>query len=53
MKLFRIALPLYTFFLKKYSRGKGYGKNKFVRKTMHFFDILFRNNEVEVHGPAA
>ncbi len=50
MKLFRIALPLYTFFLKKYSRGKGYGKNKFVRKTMHFFDILFRNNEVEVHG---
>ena len=50
MKIFRAILPLYKRLIKDSSRGKGYGKNKFVRKILSFFDLLFRGNEVEVHG---
>lgn len=50
MKIFRTFLPLYKRTINNLSRGKGYGKNKSVRKIMHFFDLLFRSNEVMVHG---
>ena len=50
MKIFRGILPLYKRLIKDSSRGKGYGKNKFVKKILAFFDLLFRSNEVEVHG---
>ena len=50
MKIFRAILPLYKRLIKDSSRGKGYGKNKFVRKILSFFDLLFRSNEVEVYG---
>ncbi len=50
MKIFRGILPLYKRLIKDSSRGKGYGKNKFVKKILSFFDLLFRSNEVEVHG---
>ena len=50
MKIFRGILPLYKRLIKDSSRGKGYGKNKFVRKILSFFDLLFRSNEVEVYG---
>lgn len=50
MKFFRSFLPLYKKTINNLSHGKGYGKKKSVRKIMHFFDLLFRSNEVKVHG---
>ena len=50
MKIFRVALPLYNKIIENLSHGKGYGKKKPIRKIMHFFNLLFRSNEVEVHG---
>ena len=50
MKLFRVFLPLYKKIINNLSHGKGYGKKKSVRKIMHFFQLLFRSNQVNVHG---
>ena len=50
MKIFRAGLPLYKSIIENLSHGKGYGKNKSVRKVMSFFDLLFRSDEIMVHG---
>jgi len=50
MKIFRFGLPLYKKIIKNFSQGKGYGKNASVKKILHFFDLLFRSNDVNVHG---
>jgi len=50
MKILRFGLPVYRKIIENFSQGKGYGKNKSVRKILHFFDLLFRNNDVNVHG---
>ena len=50
MKILRFGLPVYRKIIEKFSQGKGYGKNKSARKILHFFDLLFRNSEVNVHG---
>jgi len=50
MKIFRFGLPLYKKIIKKTSQGKGYGKNRSARKILRFFDLLFRSNEITVHG---
>jgi len=50
MKIFRFGLPVYRRIIENFSKGKGYGKNKSVRKILHFFDLLFRSNDVNVHG---
>ena len=50
MKLFRVGLPLYKSIIENFSHGKGYGKNNSVRKIMSFFDLLFRSDEINVHG---
>ncbi len=46
----RVFLPYYNKFLHKFTRGKGYGKNKFVRKALSFFDWMFRDQFVNVYG---
>ena len=50
MKIFRFGLPLYKKIIENFSQGKGYGKNASVKKILHFFDLLFRSNDVNVHG---
>jgi len=50
MKIFRFGLPIYKKIIKNFSQGKGYGKNESIRKILHFFDLLFRSNDVNVHG---
>ncbi|MBC8250474.1 MAG: FkbM family methyltransferase [Candidatus Nitrosopelagicus sp.] len=50
MKIFRFVLPLYKKTIEKFSQGKGYGKNKSAKKMLRFFDLLFRSNEIDVHG---
>ena len=50
MKMFRFGLPLYKKTIEKFSQGKGYGKNKSTKKILRFFDLLFRSNEIDVHG---
>ena len=50
MKIFRFGLPVYKKLIENFSQGKGYGKNASVKKILHFFDLLFRSNDVNVHG---
>ena len=50
MKILRIFLPLYLKTIAKFSQGRGYGKKKFVRKTLNFVEKSFRSSEVIVHG---
>ena len=50
MKIFRFGLPVYKKIIENFSQGKGYGKNASVKKILHFFDLLFRSNDVNVHG---
>tara|TARA_Y100000996_G_scaffold256676_1_gene202015 strand:+ start:114 stop:1094 length:981 start_codon:yes stop_codon:yes gene_type:complete len=50
MKIFRPGLPLYKRIINNLSHGKGYGKKRSIRKIMSFFDLLFRSNEIDVHG---
>ena len=45
MKIFRAVLPLYKRLIKDSSHGKGYGKNKFVRKILPFFDLINIHNK--------
>lgn len=46
----RIFLPCYKKIIRKLSRGKGYGKNKFIRNFLNVFDQIFRDKFVNVHG---
>ena len=50
MKFLRIFLPAYLGILKKLSKGKGYGKNRTVRKLQNSIEDSFRASEVIVHG---
>jgi FkbM family methyltransferase len=50
MKIFRFGLPIYKKIIKNFSQGKGYGKNESIKKILRFFDLLFRSNDVNVHG---
>ncbi len=50
MKILRIFLPLYLKTIAKLSQGRGYGKKKFVRKTLNLAEKSFRSSEVIVHG---
>ena len=46
----RFFLPLYNNLIRRLSKGRGYGKNRFVRKILQFFDWMFRGEFVNVHG---
>jgi len=46
----RIFLPIYKKILQKLSRGKGYGKNRFVKFLLTTSDQIFRDKIVNVHG---
>lgn len=46
----RSFLPFYNKLIRRLSKGKGYGKNKSVRKILQFFDWIFRDEFVNVHG---
>ena len=50
MGFLRIFLPTYLGILKKLSRGKGYGKNRLIRKIQNSIEGSFRASEVIVHG---
>ncbi len=50
MKILRIFLPLYLKTIAKLSQGRGYGKKKFIRKTLNLAEKSFRSSEVIVHG---
>ncbi len=50
MGFLRIFLPTYLGILKKLSRGKGYGKNRLIRKIQNSVEGSFRASEVIVHG---
>lgn len=50
MGFLRIFLPTYLGILKKLSRGKGYGKNRLIRKIQNSIESSFRASEVIVHG---
>jgi FkbM family methyltransferase len=50
MKSLRIFLPLYLKTLEKFSTGRGYGKNKNVRKILKLIEKSFRSSEITVHG---
>ena len=42
--------PHYKKTIEYFSKGKGYGKKKSVRKILAIFDFLFKSNFVEVQG---
>ena len=50
MKTLRFFLPLYLKTLEKLSSGRGYGKNKNVKKILKLIEKSFRSSEVIVHG---
>lgn len=50
MKIFRKLLPYYNRTIEKYSKGKGYGKKRSVKKILKFFDFLFRTELIDVYG---
>lgn len=50
MNFLRFALPHYKKTIEYFSKGKGYGKKKSVRKILAIFDFLFKSNFVEVQG---
>ena len=46
----RFFLPFYNNLIRRLSKGRGYGKNRFVRKILQFFDWMFRGEFVNIHG---
>ena len=42
MNFLRFALPHYKKTIEYFSKGKGYGKKKSVRKILAIFDFLFK-----------
>lgn len=50
MNLLRIFLPIYKEIISKFSKGKGYGKNRYIKKILDAMDKIFRDEFVIVYG---
>ena len=50
MGFLRLLLPSYKKTIEYFSNGKGYGKKKYVKKILSFFNFIFKSNFVDVRG---
>jgi FkbM family methyltransferase len=50
MGFLRLLLPSYKKTIEYFSNGKGYGKKKYVKKILSFFNFIFKSSFVDVRG---